>query len=145
MAYFGLDKRSDGWMRLDEHYKNLRRGRHPNVLIQDFYNDFGIDSIYRGIVMECDEYYLNTLEKAYIYHGNSNKKFNPYGWNRSGGGEGAKKYEISYSFVKDDTLHRGTDLLPFLKANNQTDPGGFIKLLDGRINEYNGFTIYNGK
>jgi hypothetical protein len=143
-AYFGLDSNSEGWKRLDEHYKQLKAGTHKNPYIQKFYNERGNDQIYRGIVIECDEYYLNTLEKAYIYQGNSNIKNNPLGWNRSGGGEGAKKYEIPYSFLQGDTLHQGDDLLLFLKATGQNaiDPGGFVELLDGRRKDYEGYILY---
>src|SRR6185295_575641 len=136
LGYFGLDSNSDGWKRLDEHYRKLRNGTHSNKAIQEFYNERGIGQFYRGIIIECDEYYLNTLEKAYIYHGNTNRKHNPEGWNGSAGGEGAMKFEIPYSFASGDVIHQGTDLLLFLKASGQKDPGGFVELLDGRRKQY---------
>ncbi len=142
LAYFGLDSKSEGWKRLDEHYKDLKRGVHHNKSIQDFHNEFGIDQIYRGIIIECDEYYLNTLEKAYIFHGNSNRKFNPEGWNGSGGGEGSTRHDIRYSFVHGDTLHTGDNLLLFMKTHKEIDPGGFIQLLDGRLKTYEGFSVF---
>lgn len=144
LGYFGLDSKSDGWKRLDEHYRYLKAGKHHNQFIQKFYDERGIGQFYRNIVVECDEYYLNTVEKAYIHYGNTNRKFNAEGWNKSGGGEGAKKYEIPFSFVHEDTtLHQGTNLLVFLKATGQKDidPGGFIQLHDGRLKEYNGFKL----
>ena len=145
LGYFGLDSNSDGWKRLDEHYKQLKHGTHSNKTIQRFYDERGIGQIYRGIVIECDEYYLNTLEKAYINYGNTNQKYNPEGWNKSAGGEGAKRCEIPYSFLKGETVHQGDDLLQFLKISGQKDPGGFVELLDGRRQEYEGYVLYKGK
>ncbi|WP_309020993.1 hypothetical protein [Pelagicoccus sp. SDUM812003] len=140
-AYFGMTHR-DAVARLEEHFDHLKRGIHTNQYIQNYYNLKGPDQIYTGIVIECDDYYLNTLEKAYIWYGNTNRRNNPEGWNKSGGGEGAKKHLIPYSFVKDETIHQGDDLLQFLKIDGSPEPSGFIGLLDGRTNEYNGYKIY---
>lgn len=128
-AYFGLNSNTDEWKRLNDHWTKLKKGQHTNESVQDFFNLYGEDSFYRAVVIECDEYYLNTLERAYIYHGNSNQKFNPEGWNHSAGGERAKRRQIPFSFVHGEDLHRGNDLHLFLTRPNMPDPGGFIQLL----------------
>jgi len=142
LAYFGLNSNDDPWKRLDDHYRDLREGKHSNQYIQKFYNERGIGQIYRGIVIECDEYYLNTFEKAYIFHGNSNVKKNPEGWNKSAGGEGAKRNYIPYSFISGSDIFQGNDVLQFLRVTGRAEPGGFLQLLDGRLREYDGFRIY---
>lgn len=141
-AYYGLDS-SDDWKRLDVHYRKLKKGTHTNKSIQNFYNQWGENQIFRGAVIECDEYYLSALEKAYIFQGDTNRKYNPYGWNGSAGGEGATPYQIPYSFIKNDIIHEGDNLLQFLTISGQSDPSGFVGLLDGRIKEYDGFSIYS--
>jgi len=141
-AYFGLNSNSDEWKRLDDYWSKLKKGTHSNKIIQNFFNQNGGNCFYNGIVIECEEYYLNTLERAYIYHGNSNKRFNPEGWNQSAGGEGAARNEIAFSFLHGGTLHQGNDIHWFLTRPNMPDPGGFVKLLDGRLKEYEGFVKY---
>lgn len=141
-AYFGLNSNSDPWKRLNVHYEKLRKGQHSNADIQKFYDTRGGGFIHRAIVIECDKYYLNTLEKAYIAYGNSNKKFNPEGWNHSAGGEGAKAHMIPYSFTQNGIIHQGNNLLQFLTISGQKEPGGFVELLDGRRKEYEGFTVF---
>jgi len=141
-AYFGLDSSWQGYKRLQTHERDLRNKKHDNDDIQKFYDERGPDQFYNGIIIECDKYYLNTLEKSYIKWGNSNKKFNPYGWNHSSGGEGAKRNFIPYSFIKGDDIFEGNDLLQFLTISGQAEPGGFIELLDGRKKEYEGYLRY---
>jgi hypothetical protein len=142
LGYFGLNSNDDAWKRLDVHYAKLKKGIHSNPAIQNFYNQRGDGFIHRAIVIECDEYYLNTLEKAYIARGNTNQKFNPEGWNQTAGGEGAKANLIPYSFIKNGVVHQGNNLLQFLKIVGQAEPAGFVELLDGRRKEYDGYTRY---
>jgi len=142
LAYFGLNSNDDSWKRLNDHYEALRKGTHSNQYIQQFYDQRGDGFIHRAVVIECDEYYLNTLEKAYIQYGNSNRKFNPEGWNKTRGGEGATAYKIPYSFTQSGVIHQGNDLLQFLTISGQKEPGGFIELLDGRRKDYEGFVLY---
>jgi hypothetical protein len=141
LAYFGLNSNDDPYHRLDAHYKLLKKGTHTNLAIQDFFNDYGYGLIYRDIILECDPCYLNTLEKAYIHFGNSNCKINPEGWNKSRGGEGATVHQIPYSFLHSGVQYQGDDLLKFLTVSGQKEPGGFVQLLDGRLKEYEGFTL----
>ena len=143
LGYFGLNSNEDSWKRLDDHYSKLKKGNHSNPAIQKFYNERGDGFIHRAIIIECDEYYLNTLEKAYIYRDNTNQKLNPEGWNQTAGGEGAKAHKINYSFIKDGIIHQGNDLLQFLKqVGGGAEPAGFVELLDGRRKEYQGYTRY---
>ena len=141
LAYIGLNSNSDPWKRLDVHEYKLEKGTHSNLTIQSFYDQFGIGSFYRTVLFECDSVYLNTLEKAFIHYGNTNQKFNPEGWNLTAGGEGARAYSISYSFVQSGILYSGQDILPFL-ISGQMDPRGFIEVLDGRRKDYEGFILY---
>jgi hypothetical protein len=140
-GYFGMTHR-DAIDRLSEHFDDLKRGQHSNQYIQDFYTRNGPNQMYTQVVIECDAYYLNTLEKAYIQRENTNVKYNAEGWNKSAGGEGAKKHRIPYSFEKCGVIHQGDNLLQFLTITGLPDPSGFVMLQDGRLNEYEGFKIY---
>jgi hypothetical protein len=142
LGYFGLTSR-EAQARFDEHFDALKKGKHSNEYIQRYYDANGEAAVYTNVVIDCDEYYINTLEKAYIYKGNTNIKNNSEGWNKSAGGEGVKSYQIPYSFVKNDVVHQGNDLLQFLKIIKVGEPKDFVMLHDGRLKEFDGFELYN--
>lgn len=137
--YIGLTKREQV-ERLEEHLDRLEADKHSNKLIQNFYNQFGRGRLLTGAIIDCDEYYLNTLEKVYINNLNTFQGHNPDGWNKSRGGERAKNYQIPYAFESGGIYHYGDNIQLFLQQNKNLDPSGVISLLDGKIQSFDGWT-----
>ncbi len=140
LAYIGMTHRPlvD---RLEEHLYKLSKGKHSNQNLQSHYNVYGRDLTVTGAVILCPDYYLNTLEKSYIDTFNTYQKYNPMGWNKSRGGEGAKNYPIPFAFNSGERVIYGDRLRPFLAQNKHLDPGALMNLMEGKTDSYSGLTL----
>lgn len=143
LLYLGQTKR-ELVSRLEEHINNLASRNHPNGIIQDFYNQFGSQYVVTGAVIECPEYYLNTMEKSLIRYEQTYTGQNVSGWNKTKGGEGAKRYAIPYSLAHSGAIHWGNDLNQFLTENPILDPVRILEVIEGKCPEYQGWTKYAG-
>ena len=94
-----------------------------------------------GIIVSAPSYYLNSLEKVYIERFQTHSRVNPYGWNRSWGGEGVAPFTGSFVLQKNGTYHYGTGVYEFLKQNPTLDLRAFVNLLERKINEWDGWNL----
>lgn len=140
LAYFGLTKR-DAVERLEEHLYKFDQDKHPNEVMQGYYNQWGRGCMTTGVVISCPQYYLNSLEKYYIADLSSYTGVNPFGWNKSKGGEGAKRYCEPFALTNGEYVHYSNELYPFLIQNKNLEPENVLKVLDGSLGEYKGWRL----
>jgi hypothetical protein len=84
---------------------------------------------------------VNSLERLYIDRLNTFTGKNPFGWNRSMGGEGGLRYNRPFALKKDCKTHFGTDLYLFLMQHPEIDPEHVVALLEGQIQNWNGWEV----
>jgi hypothetical protein len=140
LAYLGLTKR-EGLERIEEHLYKFEKDSHSNQIIQNYYNLHGKGCLLTGIVIDCPQYYLNSLERFYIADLTTYTGANPYAWNKSKGGEGAKRFCDPFLLTDGKNTHYGTELYPFLIQHKDIEPQGILKVLDGSIPEYKGWKL----
>lgn len=138
LLYLGQTKR-ELLERLEEHVGDLAAQKHSNQIIQNFYNQFGAQHVVTGAVIECSSYYLNTMEKSLIRFNQTYTGQNVSGWNKTKGGEGAKRNAIPYALAHTGEVHWGDDLNQFLTANPALDPTYILDVVEGKRQEYAGW------
>lgn len=134
-GYFGLSVHPE--KRIDQHLGALERGKHNNLLMQQFYHDHGKNHIFYDVVEECDIDQLAEREKRRIEEG---KTFvNPFGFNLSRGGEGVG-IRGGKIFSFEDTQHgifiTGQNIALFQRANPQFDLLQLYRLARGEIDSH---------
>jgi hypothetical protein len=140
LAYLGLTKR-DGLERIEEHLYKFEHGTHSNQIVQNYYDQFGRGSLLTGIIIDCPEYYLNSIERFCIADLNTYTGDNPYGWNKSRGGEGAARYCPRFTLSDGKAVHNGNELYPFLIQHRELEPQNVLRLFDGSLFHYMGWKL----